>query len=494
MTMNTTQFLEVGGSSCARTDLLSEVTRYSPDPSKTGCLAAYAAFRAATDPPFTCDCSGDHAFLGGTGGLRSGTMFTISNTLGILGTAIIGPALGTWIDHNGGKRVWIMLLIVAGTSMVAMAALGPNFVWMIGLVVSVITIIASELVTIPRQTYLLDLRDPQPPPGASGDELADAHATYQSRVSGNRISLSYAAQIVFVLVAVVLTIVLGLSTTLSSQIITALSGIWYLAHFAYLVPRFPIRQATRQLSGRSYCSVAYGQLWEDLKTIRRCYPEALKYLIFLFIVQNGTGSTVLTIAISFMQEQLVINGLQTQVVFVGVLIAGPLWIHLLKYLLSKGVSYKMLLSAVICMWLVSICLIGLVINNMGKINGSWNGTFILFVVVSVFLVSPGLTWYYSLYWPAFMCLVPEAQVNQFGGLFTTIRTLGLIPQPLIYVACSNAFTSASLGRAVGINTMLIWNLAAIPVLLWVNFAKGRREAGSLDAGLSMSSDAGLPKA
>ena len=70
-----------------------------------------------------------------------------------------------------------------------------------------------------------------------------------------------------------------------------------------------------------------------------------------------------------------------------------------------------------------------------------------------------------------------AQVNQFGGLFTMVRTLGLIPQPLIYSVVQNVFNSASLGRQVGLLLMLVWDVLAIPLLLWVNFDKGHKEAG-----------------
>ena len=89
-------------------------------------------------------------------------------------------------------------------------------------------------------------------------------------------------------------------------------------------------------------------------------------------------------------------------------------------------SYKRLLLAIIFVWILAIIMIGVVVNNMGKINGSWTAGFLIFVATSAVLIAPGLTWYYTLHWPAFAMLVPAAQVNQFGGIFTMVRTLGLI--------------------------------------------------------------------
>lgn len=475
MEMNVTQFLEHGGSACARTDTLSDVIRYSPDPTKPGCSAAYESYRAATTPSFTCDCFGDHAFLGGSGGVRSGTVFTISNIVGIALTALLGPPVGTWIDHNGGKKLWTTLVWTAGLCMIGMVALGPNFVWLIGLIIQIFTILASELVTIPRQTYLTDLRDPNPPAGATEKELAEVHAAFQTRVSGNRIILSYISQIIVVAIAAVLTGVV--SVTLASQILTVLAGIWYLSHYLYLITKFPVRTATREAAGRSLCSVAYGQLWTDLKVIAVSHPEALKYLLFLFIVQNGTASTALSVAFSFMIEQLALDDSQTSITFGITLIFGPLWIKAMHLILKKcKFSYRNLLLTIVLIWIAAVAMIGLVVNNMGMIDGRYNASFLVFLATLALLGAPGLTWYYTLYWPAFAYLVPEAQVNQFGGIFTTVRTLGLIPQPIIYVACSNAFNSASEGRQVGLLLMIVWNIIAIPVLFWIDFEKGRAEA------------------
>merc|ERR1719240_2468638 len=115
------------------------------------------------------------------------------------------------------------------------------------------------------------------------------------------------------------------------------------------------------------------------------------------------------------------------------------------------------------------------------INGAWNAGFLVFLATSALLVAPGLTWYYSVYWPAFAMLVPAAQVNQFGGIFAMVRTLGLIPQPFIYLACANGFTSASEGRQVGILMMLEWDILAIPFLLWIDFDKGKAQADAANA-------------
>ena len=50
----------------------------------------------------------------------------------------------------------------------------------------------------------------------------------------------------------------------------------------------------------------------------------------------------------------------------------------------------------------------------------------------------------------------------------------------IYTACVSSLASASAGHRLGMLTMVGWDLLAIPFLLWVDFDKGRREAGRTD--------------
>jgi len=43
---------------------------YTHDTSLPGCADALAAYRASTSPHYSCNCTGEHSYLGGEGGLR----------------------------------------------------------------------------------------------------------------------------------------------------------------------------------------------------------------------------------------------------------------------------------------------------------------------------------------------------------------------------------------------------------------------------------------
>jgi hypothetical protein len=466
---NETLFLEHGGGACLATDALSDLPRYPPNPNLPGCDAAYTSYRAATTPAFTCDCNGDHAMLGGSGGLRSGTVFTLMTLISTTITALIGPAMGTWIDHTGGKRFWYITIIISGLSMFGNMVLGSGYVWLVGLISQLITGVATELSQIPRQSYVHDLVAPNP---EASPNPQFANLAYQSAVSSQRLTWSYLAQILFVVIAFPLSLFIT-STTVISMIITALAGLWFLGHFLWLLPKMHNRKATRSSAGRGVCAVACGQLWSDLLEMKRDFPEALKYLGFLFVVQNGLATTAISIASSFTLDQLRFSGMQQQIMYVCVLVFGPLWIKLFqKITRSSFFSFKRMLVVVVFIWILAVFIIGYIVNNMGVVDGAFTGGYILFLCVASFLLAPGFTWYYALYWPAFMALVPKQRINQFGGVFSTVRTLGLLPQPLIYVATSQGFSSAALGRQVGLLLLIAWSVASLPLLLWVNWERG----------------------
>ena len=78
------------------------------------------------------------------------------------------------------------------------------------------------------------------------------------------------------------------------------------------------------------------------------------------------------------------------------------------------------------------------------------------LAVVALCLAPALTWWFSIYWPAFMALVPEAQVNQYAGVFNTTRLFGLIwHSGPIYTALVQSMPSAADGHRLGLLSMRV---------------------------------------
>ena len=100
-------------------------------------------------------------------------------------------------------------------------------------------------------------------------------------------------------------------------------------------------------------------------------------------------------------------------------------------------------------------------------------TKLLVIVVSGPLLSLGLAFYYCIYWPSFMELVPPDKIGLFGGLWTFVKLCSLLIEQPIYISVLQATSNPRLGWA----TLVPWCVASLLVFLTVDWEKGRREAG-----------------
>lgn len=63
-----------------------------------------------------------------------------------------------------------------------------------------------------------------------------------------------------------------------------------------------------------------------------------------------------------------------------------------------------------------------------------------------------------------------------------MRNLGLIPMLLIYTAVANGFRTAADGRRCGLLLCAAWELLAAIFVCFIDFDKGRKEAGNSGKG------------
>lgn len=249
MAFNETLFLASGGSACVARDALFDNPRYTHDPSLSNCSLAFETYRNVTSPSFTCDCKGDFAALGG--GLRAGTVFILSNAIATAIIVFIAPLVGTWLDFHGGKCLWWALMITAGICMCGQAILAPNYIWLIGLIIQVVTVVTSETVTIPRLAYLEDIHPRTP------DE---PHTVAAAVVAGHRTIAAYASQLTFVIFALIVSAFTS-DAVVVSIIVTLTCGVWYLSMYSYAISKFPSRPPTRTSKTGSLVDIAFRQQW-----------------------------------------------------------------------------------------------------------------------------------------------------------------------------------------------------------------------------------------
>ena len=128
------------------------------------------------------------------------------------------------------------------------------------------------------------------------------------------------------------------------------------------------------------------------------------------------------------------------------------WVKLFSKLTLR-VGYQKLLLVVMLINILAILLVGCVLIR--PLNG-FGGRFFLLIAVAVLVLAPALTWWYSIYWPAFLALIPKDKVGEYCGVFTFVRVIALIwHSGPIYAACVMALSSANDGHRLGVLSALV---------------------------------------
>lgn len=278
---NEADFLLLNGSSCLTRDNGSP--RYSHDPALPGCASALAAFRNSTG--FTCDCLGDYAYLGGTGGVRASVVWTSLTALGNAITCVLSPLVGTVIDYQGGKRLWWALTIASGIGTIFMACIGSGFLWVVGVSFGTLVQVTTQLAIVPRTAYLDDV-ETKLASWREGETTLQATA----RVAGYRTIMLYLSQAI--LFAIGLALIFTLRPPIPAIAMSVLCGVWYMSMYSLALSKLHTRPARRALLGRRPLAASFRSLLGDFRALFRHHPEAAKYLLFLAVAQNGLGSTI----------------------------------------------------------------------------------------------------------------------------------------------------------------------------------------------------------
>ena len=152
---NDTVWRSSNGTSCSVMDTFGslnyDIGRATFD---SECAAALTSYRRLTS--FTCNCTGDYAFL--ESGFRPGTILTFSATVYYLIMVFVAPIIGALSDvtpHR--KRMWCIFATTYIISIVFMAVLGQQNVWIVSLFFATCAGPSYDIMCVPIMAYLPEI-------------------------------------------------------------------------------------------------------------------------------------------------------------------------------------------------------------------------------------------------------------------------------------------------------------------------------------------------
>ena len=454
-TWNRTLWNSLNGSACAVDTMVygENIISYSQDATlRAGdCGAALSAYREMQPGGFTCNCTGDHAFL--PSGLRPGNVVLPSYIIGYAVIAILCPLLGSAMDHTDKKKLlWLYIGMGAACCNVLAAILGPNGLWAAGLFFATCVAVLTEIVWAARASFLVDLAYDDSTRGKMGAEAQ---------------MYSFVSQLGFVVIVAVLMFVLGNNNVLSPIIGCICCGLWLGIGEYIAVKGMRDRPAKRDLAGRSLLKVAFGELVHSARSLFKKYPQAGRYLIFHAIVHQGAGS-FLSVYSTYFTVQMKLTGMEVLAISGVVLVIGipGAWSF---GQLARRYSLKTCWYIVLCLWIVAGGVVPLFVHR--------EGDFVAAILVGGVVYAFALTWYYAIGFAAFAALIPPDHGMEYAGIYTFFSMAVGWVEPSVYLAIYQSTNS----QRLAITSLVAWNLIAMAALSFVDFEQGKRDCGAPDA-------------
>ena len=448
---NRSLWLNLGGSACAKELTLGGGIVYEHNNDNVACASALATYQSKTG--FTCNCSSEYAFL--DSGLRAGNAVNISYIVTSIAVSIVAPLLGAIVDHTPvKKRAWMILAGVASVFTFLSAITGGNGLWQVGLAFATVVACCTEVIWVVKASYLEDIAD--------CDEI-------RGELGGKSQCYSFGSQILF-LVIVVLLEILFTDTLLKVVIGCCILGIWFAVFESVAVSKMQERQPKQPLPpGQSYSTVALHSVKKSLTELHSKYPQAFRYLIFYAITRNGAGA-FLSIYTTYFTVQMKLSGIEIVIISLCVLLVGaPAGVIFAK--LTQKFSLKKLWYITLGLWIVAVTLTPFLAYQEGDLVSA--------ILLGGCVFAVALSWYYSVNYPAFAALIPYGHSMEYTGLYDLFGHAFSWIGPLIYTAIYQVSNS----QRMAMLTLTGWNLLALGVLYFIDFEKGKVDAGTVKSSI-----------
>lgn len=441
---NYTMWLDLNGSSC-EVDMPFGY-KYVHDPRMDGCAEAVAAYRAY-DPAYTCNCTGDYAYLDKLGGIRVGNLQSIQAVLNTLILAISMPLLGTYMDYTPHRKwQWSFWTVIDVIGSVLMAIMGPNYVWIVALVFATITHVSSDTLWVPISSYLGDV---------TNDEVM------KGKLGGLRQFANFGAQCAFVVMMGTVGFILD-DIVLLGIIASIVDGLWLGFFMPFSLYYIRERPASKKKGDKSLLRITIGETWDALRGLYAETPEAGKYMIGQVFAANGVA-TVIAVNVSYFQLEVGSTGFQIIIVSGVVLFAGIFCSYLFS-VCAEYFSLKQLWTFILVLWIF----LG-VITPLTMTRGA---SFLLIVLIGGLGYSFGLSWYFSIGFVAFESMAPADRRSQYTGIYTLATNLGSAIGPAVY----SVIVQITNNQRLAISALPLFNLIALIIFRNVDFKKAKEDA------------------
>ena len=412
---------------------------------KPSCALALSEYRQATG--FTCNCTGNYAFL--TGGLRPGAVLSVSTSIYYFIMVFLAPVVGALADvtpHR--KRMFALFAMMYIISIAGMTIVESGYVWVVSMVFSTAAGPAYDIMTIPVNAYLPEIHHKE---------------IIRAKYSGFSTAANYSAQFIFGLIMSILTVTL--QTSIGSvgvgQISCVLCAIWIASFTVLAYKRMGKRAAGHPRDPHhSLIKASFGSIIKTGTLLWYEHPVAFKYLL-----TNIFGATAIVVNIAllttYLAKQMKMDGSQIVIVYLLVMSSGAP-ISATYGTLNKCFGAK---NVYIFIMIFAMCCNGIVPLLIYQPNQ----------VYAVYIFAPIAGGYFGLFFAMqsliFSNFIPVGEEAGCYGLQTFSSSVARWFPPLIYSAIVQRLND----HRIALIHLCIFYLIAAILMCFVDFKQGKED-------------------
>eukprot|EP00948_MAST-09A_sp_MAST-9A-sp1_P000243 g243.t1 len=391
---NETVWLAFNGSSCGKVNSVSGEFTYTHDTTLAGCSSALSAYRNATQ--YTCNCTGVHSYVLG---LRVGNLQSTQGAFNLGLMSILTSVFAAYTDYCVPKTlIWITYVFFFGTT-IGMGVLGRDYLWVVGWVSATFAHISFDIM--------------YPPFCSTFDDIANDD-NERGRLGALKQFASFGGQVFYIGIVFAMTYIVTDNVT-QGILAPVIAGIWMAILIPVAVQYIKYRPPKKKWEKGGISELArvtFVRLFIGLKSMYVNHSEAFKYLIMSSFASNGCV-TILGVFATYFAIQMKLTGQQVLIVSGAVLVCGALGAYALSHIMRKKiVSFKRVWQLLLAFWIVLLVLTPLV--------GYRQGDFLIALTFGGFGFGIGLSFYFSIGYPAYLKFVPEGEIGLYTGLYTFV--------------------------------------------------------------------------
>ena len=412
---------------------------------KPSCANALSEYRLVTG--FTCNCTGDYAFL--TGGLRPGAVLTVSTSIYYFIMVFLAPVVGALADvtpHR--KKMFAVFAIMYIISIAGMSIVDSGYLWVVSMVFSTAAGPSYDIMTIPVNAYLPEIHHKE---------------IIRAKYSGFSTAANYSAQFIFGFIMSILTVTL--QTSIGSvgvgQISCILCAIWIASFTGLAYKRMGKRAAGHPRDpNHSLIKASFGSIKNTTILLYNEHPMALRYLL-----TNIFGATAIVVNIAllttYLAKQMKMDGSQIVIVYLLVMSSGAP-ISATYGTLNKCFGAKKLYIFIMIFAMFCNGIVPLLINQPNQ-------------QYAVYIFAPIAGGYFGLFFAMqsliFSNFIPVGEEAGCYGLQTFSSSVARWFPPLIYSAIVQRLNDH---RIALIHLCIFYFIAAI-LMCFVDFKQGKED-------------------